>query len=259
MSDRLSGKVCVVTGGASGIGESTARIFAAQGATVVITDVQDALGEKLAGEIDATYHHQDASSETEWRSIVDAVVAEQGRLDVLVNNAGVFRGGTIEETELDMWNQVMAVNLTGVMLGCREAIRAMKDNPGGPKGSIVNVSSITGYVGLASGAAYTASKGGVRLLTKSVAVHCAREYRDIRCNSIHPGAIDTPMNQAAFDASGDADGMRAMFSGVQPIGRMTTPDEIANGILYLASDESSSTNGAELLIDGGWLAAPNPL
>jgi 3(or 17)beta-hydroxysteroid dehydrogenase len=145
------------------------------------------------------------------------------------------------------------------MLGCKHAIGAMKDNPGGPYGSIVNVSSITGYIGLANGAAYTASKGGVRLLTKSVAVHCARTYKKIRCNSVHPGAIDTPMNQAAFEASGDADAMRTFFSALQPIGRMTSPDEIADACLYLASDDSSSVTGAEILVDGGWLAASSPL
>ncbi|MCG8440508.1 MAG: SDR family oxidoreductase [Caulobacterales bacterium] len=256
---RFAGKVCVVTGGASGIGAATARSFAGEGAKVVITDVQDDQGVALAGELGGAYRRHDVSDEAAWTSVVDAVKAEHGRLDVLVNNAGIFRGGNIEEMALDDWRAVLDVNLTGVALGCREAIRIMKDNPHGPVGSIVNVSSVTGFVGLASGAAYTASKGGVRLLTKAVAVHCARAYRTIRCNSVHPGVIDTPMNQAAFDASGDPEGMRAMFEGIQPNGRMTRPDEIAGGILYLASDEASSTNGVELLIDAGWLAAPNPL
>ncbi|MEO0981284.1 MAG: glucose 1-dehydrogenase [Pseudomonadota bacterium] len=259
MAGRLDGKVCIVTGAASGIGAATARRFIAEGARVLLTDVQDEKGEAVAAEIGAAYRRQDVADEAAWREIVSGAVAEHGRLDVLVNNAGVFVAGTIEETELETWNRVLAINTTSVMLGCREAIKAMKANPGGPKGSIVNVSSITGYVGLASGAAYTASKGAVRLLTKSVAVHCARAYRGIRCNSVHPGAIDTPMNQAAFDASEDPAAMRAGFEAVQPIGRMTTSEEIAAGILYLASDDASSTTGAELLIDGGWLAAPNPL
>lgn len=259
MSDQLDGKVCLVTGGASGIGEATVRLFAGEGAHVVFSDIQDDQGEALATATGAAYYHQDVTSEEGWRTMIGRIQQDHGRLDILVNNAGTFRPGTIEETDLDTWNSVLAVNTTSVMLGCREAIRAMKDNPGGPTGSIINVSSITGFVGLASGAAYTASKGAVRLLTKSVAVHCARTYRNIRCNSVHPGVIDTPMNQAAFDASGDADGMRAMFTAMQPNGRMTTPHEVAAGILYLASDASSSTNGTELLIDGGWLAAPNPL
>ena len=256
---RLSGKVCIVTGGASGIGASTARVFSNEGAAVVISDIQDELGQKLATEIGAHYIHHDVSDEAAWHSISDKVQAEHGRLDVLVNNAGMFGSDDIETVTLESWNRVLTVNLTSVMLGCQTAIKLMKKNPDGPSGSIVNVSSIAGYVGLAGALAYTASKGGVRLLTKSVAVHCARTYQNIRCNSVHPGAIDTPMNQAAFDETGDPDGMRSMFGTLQPIGRMTTSEEVAKGILYLASDDASSTTGTELLIDGGWLAAPNPL
>ncbi|MBI1186017.1 MAG: SDR family oxidoreductase [Alphaproteobacteria bacterium] len=256
---RLDGKIAIVTGAASGIGAATARAFVREGADVILTDVQDEKGRALAAEIGGDYQTQDVSDEARWIALVDDVVARKGRLDVLVNNAGVFMGATIEDTDLALWNKVIAVNLTGVMLGCKHAVRAMKANPGGPAGSIVNISSITGYVGLANGAAYTASKGGVRLLTKSVAVHAARAYKTIRCNSVHPGAIDTPMNQAAFDASGDPAGMRTFFSALQPIGRMTTPDEIAAACLFLASDEASSVNGAELLVDGGWLAAPGPI
>jgi 3(or 17)beta-hydroxysteroid dehydrogenase len=259
MGGRLSGKVALVTGGASGIGASTARIFAREGAKVVVTDIQDSLGEAVAREIGGTYLHQDTSSEAQWIEVVAAVASRHGRLDVLMNNAGMFAGASIEDTTLDIWNKVLAVNLTGVMLGCKHAIGAMKSNPGGPRGSIVNVSSITGFIGLANGAAYTASKGGVRLLTKSVAVHCARNYKNIRCNSLHPGAIDTPMNQAAFDASGDPEGMRAFFSSVQPIGRMATANEMGECALFLASDESSFVTGTELVADGGWLAASGPL
>ncbi|MBI1250886.1 MAG: SDR family oxidoreductase [Alphaproteobacteria bacterium] len=256
---RLDGKIAIVTGAASGIGEATARTFAREGARVTLTDVQDAKGETVAREIGGVYTHQDVSQEPQWTALIEDVLRREGRLDILVNNAGVFMGATIEDTELELWNRVIAVNLTGVMLGCKHAVRAMKTNPGGPKGSIVNISSITGYIGLANGAAYTASKGGVRLLTKSVAVHCARQYKTIRCNSVHPGAIDTPMNQAAFDASGNPDEMRAFFSSLQPIGRMTTSQEIADACLYLASDESSSVTGAEVLVDGGWLAASGPI
>lgn len=226
---------------------------------VIISDVRDPIGSAFAKEIGVTYVHQDVSHEDDWKRTVDSIWADHGRLDVLVNNAGIFRNATIEETSLEIWRQVLDINLTGVMLGCREAIAVMKDNPGGPSGSIINVSSITGFVGLASGAAYTASKGGVRLLSKSIAVHCARMYRNIRCNSVHPGTIDTPMNQAAFDASEDPAAMRDMFSNLQPIGRMIRSDEVASAALYLASDEASAVTGTELLIDGGWLAAPNPL
>ncbi|MDE2462993.1 MAG: glucose 1-dehydrogenase [Alphaproteobacteria bacterium] len=259
MAGRLQGKVAVVTGGASGIGAATARIFAREGAKVVVSDLQDAAGNAVAAEIGGIYMHHDVTQDKDWKNVMEQTRARFGRLDVLMNNAGIFAGGSIEEVSLELWNRVLAVNLTGVMLGCQHAVAAMKENPGGPKGSIVNVSSITGFIGLANGAAYTASKGGVRLLTKSVAVHCARNYRTIRCNSLHPGAIDTPMNQAAFDASGDPEGMRAFFSGVQPIGRMATPEEMGECALFLASDESSFVTGAELLADGGWLAASGPL
>ncbi|MGZ5938538.1 MAG: SDR family oxidoreductase [Rhizomicrobium sp.] len=259
MAGRLNGKTAIVTGGASGIGASTARIFAREGAKVVVTDVQDSKGEAVAKEIGGIYLHQDTSDEAQWTRTIEATLAKHGQLDVLMNKAGVFIGANIEETTLELWNKVLGVNLTGVMLGCKHAIAAMKKNPGGPRGSIVNVSSITGFIGLANGAAYTASKGGVRLLTKSVAVHCARLYKSIRCNSLHPGAIDTPMNQAAFDASGDPEGTRAFFSSVQPIGRMATSDEMGECALFLASDESSFVTGTELVADGGWLAAAGPL
>jgi len=259
MSGQLEGKVCLITGGASGIGESTARLFAKEGGKVVITDLQDDKGRAVASAIGGTYLHQDVADEARWIEVIKAVTDTHGRLDVLINNAGVFAGATIEDTTLELWNKVMSVNLTGVMLGCKHAIAAMKANPGGAKGSIVNVSSITGFIGLASGAAYTASKGGVRLLTKSVAVHCARTYKNIRCNSLHPGAIDTPMNQAAFDASGDPEGTRAFFSSVQPIGRMAQPEEMAACALFLASDAASFVTGTEIVADGGWLAASGPL
>lgn len=257
MSGRLAGKVALVTGGASGIGASTARLFAAEGAKVVVTDVQD--GEAVAAETGGIFLEHDVTSEDAWIETVARTTKQFGRLDVLMNNAGTFAPAPIETCSLDVWNRVLAVNLTGVMLGCKHAIGAMKANPGGPTGSIINVSSIAGFIGLASSVAYTASKGGVRLLTKSVAVHCARTYKTIRCNSLHPGAIDTPMNQAAFDASGDPEGMRALFGGVQPIGRMASPEEMAACALFLASDESSFVTGAELLADGGWLAAAGPL
>ncbi len=256
---KLEGKVALITGGASGIGEACAELFAQEGARIVVTDLQQDKGEAVAARVGGRFIRHDVTNEAEWIAAVDQTVAADGRLDVVVNNAGVFMAQTIEDCDLSVWNTVLGVNLTGVMLGCKHAIRAMKANPGGPSGAIVNVSSITGYIGLASAAAYTASKGGVRLLTKSVAVHCARTYKTIRCNSLHPGTIDTPMNQAAFDASGDPVAMRAFFDTIQPIGRMASATEMAQCALFLASDASSFVTGAELLADGGWLAAGGPL
>ena len=251
---RFTGRTAIVTGGASGIGAATARKLAEQGASVVVTDVQQSLGEGLAEEIGATFLLHDVASEQRWMEIVDQILADHSRLDILVNNAGIFQPGSIEDMTVESLRQLLDVNLIGLAIGCREAIRGMKTNPDGPSGSIVNVSSITGLVGLSFGAAYTASKGAVRLLTKSIAVHCAREYRAIRCNSIHPGVIDTPMNTAAFEQSEDPSAMRAAFEQMQPIGRMISPEEMADGIAFLASDEASSVTGTELLIDGGWLA-----
>ena len=259
MSGRLNGKVALVTGGASGIGEACARRFAQEGAKVVITDLQTEKGEAVAAAISGRFLQQEVTDEDQWRAVVADVVQHEGRLDILVNNAGIIGGGSVEDCDLDNWNRVMAVNVTGTMLGCKHGIKAMKANPGGPSGSIINISSMAGYVGLPGAVAYTASKGAVRLLTKSVAVHCARSYKTIRCNSLHPGAIDTPLNQAAFDASGNPEGMRALFQTLQPVGRMATPDEMAACALFLASDDASFVTGSELLADGGWLAAPSPL
>ncbi len=259
MSGRLSGKVAIVTGGASGIGEACARRFAAEGSLVVLTDLQADKGQALAAEIGGRFMSQDVADEAQWERVVADTLALHGRLDVLVNNAGIFLGQNIEESTLDVWNKVLSVNLTGTMLGCKHAIGAMKANLGGPSGSIINVSSITGFIGLAAGAAYTASKGAVRLLTKTVAVHCARTYKTIRCNSLHPGTIDTPLNQAAFEASGDPAGMRALFSTLQPVGRMASSEEMATCALFLASDDASFVTGTELVADGGWLAASGPL
>ena len=256
---QLNGKVALITGGASGIGEACAEVFTREGATVFITDLQTDKGEAVAKRLSATFIQHDVSNEDQWIAVIDQITKAHGRLDVVINNAGMFAAQTIEECDLTLWNKIFSVNVTGAMLGCKHGIRAMKANPGGPTGSIVNVSSITGFIGLASGAAYTASKGSVRLLTKSVAVHCARAYKTIRCNSLHPGAIDTPMNQAAFDASGDPEGVRAFFSSVQPIGRMATAAEMAECALFLASDRSSFVTGTELVADGGWLAASGPL
>ncbi len=259
MGTRLSGKVALITGGASGIGADCARVFAGEGAIVVVTDVQVDKGRAVGAEVGGTFLEHDVADEVAWERVIAATLKLHGRLDILVNNAGVFIGQSIEDSTLEVWNKVLAINLTGVMLGCKHGVAAMKANPGGPTGSIINISSIAGYIGLASGAAYTASKGGVRLLTKSVAVHCARAYRTIRCNSLHPGTIDTPMNHAAFDAGGDPEGMRALFDGLQPVGRMASPKEMATCALFLASDDASYVTGSELLADGGWLAASGPL
>ncbi len=254
-SDELAGRVAVVTGGASGIGAACARLLAACGADVVIGDVQDGLGAAVARDIGArgSFRHLDVASEGAWLALIDDTLARLGRLDILVNNAGIAGSGSIEDTTVEAWERTHAVNLDGVFLGCKHGIAAMRRTGRGKpaaKGAIVNVSSIAGMVGGAGPCAYTASKGAVRLLTKSVAQHCAEKRYDIRCNSVHPGGIDTPIFNPLWQAVGHEAG-KAMVGALHPVGHMGEPDDIAEAVLYLASDRSRFTTGAELIVDGG--------
>jgi 3(or 17)beta-hydroxysteroid dehydrogenase len=255
-SEELSDRVALVTGGASGIGAACARSLAAAGATVVIGDVQDDLGAKVAHDIGphALFQMLDVASEASWTAVLDDTIARFGRLDILVNNAGIAGGpGDIETTTVEDWERTHAVNLDGVFLGCKHGIAAMKrTGPGKPasKGAIVNISSIAGIIGSAGPCAYTASKGAVRLLTKSVAQHCAEKGYDIRCNSVHPGGIDTPIFNPLWQLVGREPG-KAWIDSRHPIGHMGEPDDIAEAVLYLASDRARFVTGAELVADGG--------
>jgi NAD(P)-dependent dehydrogenase (short-subunit alcohol dehydrogenase family) len=197
-----------------------------------------------------TFTH-DVTDEARWRVVADAVVAELGRLDVLVNSAGIAILGSIESATLADWRKVNTVNSDGTFLGCREAVRMMKASGGG---SIVNLSSVAGIIGDGQSAAYCASKGAVRLLTKSVAMHCARKGYGIRCNSVHPSFTATPMVEAVIMGSKSPEKAREGLSHAAPLGRMGRPEEVAAAILYLASDESAFTTGAELVVDGGLTA-----
>ena len=194
---------------------------------------------------------QDVADEAGWRETVDAALARFGRLDVLVNNAGIAIGGNIEVATLADWRRTQAVNVEGVFLGCREAVRVMKTNGGG---SIVNLSSAAGLVGDAQSAAYCASKGAVRLLTKSVALHCARSGYQIRCNSVHPAFTQTPLLEGVIASARNPEKLREGLSKAPPLGRLGHASEVAAAVLYLASDESAFTTGAELAIDGGLTA-----
>ena len=250
---RLDGKVALISGGARGMGAAEARLFAQEGAKVVIGDVLDAEGARVVTEIaesgkEALFVHLDVTSETDWRSAIVAAVTAFGRLDVLVNNAGIWRGGRVEDTTSEDWDAILDVNAKGVFLGTKLAIPEMRSAGGG---SIINISSTAGLVGSARGAAsaYTASKGAVRLFTKSTAIQYARE--GIRANSVHPGAVDTPMIQQVFDSYEPDDGGPRMRN---PLGRIGTPEDVAYGVLFLASDESSFMTGSELVIDGGGTA-----
>ena len=251
MAERLDGKVALVTGGASGIGAETSRLFAREGAKVAITDLNDDGGRAVAMEIGdaAFYARLDTRNEAEWQTVVEQSVDTYGRLDILVNAAGVpgrrTDGGStrIDEQELEDWNRVMDVNSTGIFLGMKTVIPEMRKAGGG---SIVNISSIYGLVGSPNSAAYHASKGAVRLATKSAALQYAAE--NIRVNSVHPGIVTTGMNREINEDPV----LSVPRLAATPMGRFGQPIDIANGCLFLASDESGWMTGAELVIDGGY-------
>ena len=248
---RLDGKVAIISGGARGQGATEARMFAREGAKVVLGDVLDEEGKQVEAQInesggEATYVHLDVTREDDWRSAVETAVRRYGKLDVLVNNAGILIRKGLEETTVEDWDRIMAVNAKGVFLGTKQAIPAMRRAGGG---SIINISSTAGLVGSPDGSpSYTATKGAVRLLTKATAIQYAKE--GIRCNSVHPGPIDTEMIR---DTITDPARLEQRMERL-PMGRVGKPEEIAYGVLYLASDESSFVTGSELVIDGGTTA-----
>ncbi len=257
MGQRVAGKVAIVTGGASGIGRASAVRLADEGATVVVTDIQDEAGKTAVAEIEASggtaqFAHHDVTSEDEWVALVASVVAEHGGLDVLVNNAGIGIGASIVDMPLADWQRQQAINLDGVFLGLKHCIPAMRDSGGG---SIINMSSVAGLKGSSRLAGYNATKGGVRLLTKGVALECAENRWNVRVNSVHPGIIDTPIWETVVPGSLLPDGqpldVGAMATMAVPTGELGKPTDIANGVLFLASDDSSYMTGTELVIDAG--------
>jgi 3(or 17)beta-hydroxysteroid dehydrogenase len=255
--NRVQDKVAIITGGALGIGKACAIRLAKEGAKVVVTDIKEDEGRKVVEEIksaggDAIFIRHDVVCEDDWQQVISTTLRTYGKLDVLVNNAGVGKTTNVEEATLEDWRFLMSINLDGVFLGTKYSIEAMKQS--GKGGSIINMSSILGIVGEATAASYNASKGGVRIFTKSAALHCARSGYNIRVNSVHPGYIITPMVQTVMEASGDADAMQKGLEGLHPMGHLGEPDDIAYGVLYLASDESKFVTGTELVIDGGYTA-----
>ena len=255
--NRVDGKVAIVTGGGSGIGREASQLLSEAGAAVVVTDIDiDAADETAAAIVaegrSAVAVKHDVGSPDDWTAVIDATLDCFGSLSVLVNNAGVSGGvGMFEDTSLETWRQVMSVNLDGVFLGTQQAVKTMKH----AGGSIINISSVMGIVGGVN-AAYNASKGGVRLLTKSVAAYCGNNNLPIRINSVHPGYVWTPMiqNIASVIPGGTEQDVRDMLIPRHPIGRLGEPIDIARGILFLASDDSSFMTGSELVIDGGYTA-----
>ena len=250
---RLEGKTALVTGAASGIGLQTSIRLAEEGARVMMTDINLEKVRQQAEKIDAnaTFLKLDIAEEEEWISVLDETVKRFGRLDILVNSAGMVLIADVEQITLEDWRKVHAVNLDGTFLGCKHGVRVMKEFGAG---SIINLSSVSGMIGGFNLAAYNSSKGAVRMLTKSVALHCARAGYGIRCNSIHPTFIETPMLESMIRDSPDPEKARQTLVRQVPLRRIGKPEDVANMIVYLASDESTFVTGTEMVIDGGVIA-----
>ncbi|GAA0349261.1 glucose 1-dehydrogenase [Oceanobacillus sp. FSL W7-1281] len=245
---RLTGKVAIITGAANGMGASEAKLFAQEGAKVIATDINDNVLQEVINEIkenggDAIGLKHNVTSEDEWKQVIQEAVTHYGKIDVLVNNAGVSSPKTIAQMEMDEWNKVMDINLNGCVIGMKYVIPEMQKAGGG---SLINISSIGGIVGMAGSSPYTAAKGALRSLSKSAAVEYGKDK--IRVNSVHPGIIETPMTADSF---ADATPYYQTFTQLPYFGN---PEDVAYGVLFLASDESRFMTGAELVIDGGWTA-----
>jgi 3(or 17)beta-hydroxysteroid dehydrogenase len=240
----VQGKVAVVTGGAMGLGQAQALLLAQEGATVIVTDVAESEGRATVDRLDrpGVFFRQDVSEEQGWDELRQLVEERFGKLDILVNNAAIMIPGSIEDISLADWRKVQSVNADGVFLGCRMAVRMMRE----AGGSIVNIASVASHVGEPYAAAYSGSKGAVRALTKSIAVHCLKQGYSIRCNSVHPGSMDTPMVRKLRENLG--------LPGQSP--DAGDPMQVAYAVLYLASDESSLVTGTELLVDNGRTVTP---
>ena len=250
---RVADKVVLVTGAGSGIGRASAKLLAAEGATVIVTDVDRAGGLETVQQIaslnsggGARFEEQDTAKEADWRRIIDDIMAREGRLNGLVNNAGIAGPfpSSFEGESLDQWRRILSINVEGVFLGCKYGVPALRASGGG---SIVNMSSLAAFLGTPDLSAYGASKGAVRQFTKTVAMDCARKGYKVRCNSVHPGIIMTPMGEHILPSEKARERTRQRV----PIGHFGTPEDIAYGVLYLISDESRFMTGAELVIDGG--------
>ena len=249
MSGRVSNKIALITGGASGIGLATAKLMAAEGARVIIADINEVAGSHVAKAIGGMFYALDVSDESAWMNTMENISAEYPCLDILVNNAGISPHDTIENFNLDNWRHVHSIVAESVALGSKHGLSLLRQSEAA---AIVNLSSVAGMVGAANYASYGSAKAAVRNLTKSIAMHCAQKGYAIRANSVHPGSIDTPI----LDADKAKYGERAITAREQsiPLGRLGQAEEVANAILFLASDEASFITGTELIVDGGFTA-----
>jgi 3(or 17)beta-hydroxysteroid dehydrogenase len=262
--NRLDGKVALISGAARGIGAETAKLMIEAGAKVAIGDVLDERGRETARSLgdNALYHHLDVTSDMDWHAAIAAATARFGGIDILVNNAGMFLGKGIEEASLDEWHRLVAINMTGVFLGTKLALPALRERAVGTLhgSAIVNLASVAGLVGSQLDPLYSMTKGGVTLFTKSTALEFARKGYRVRVNSIHPGVIQTDMGEQTFAArarhhgTNDTEAARRMALATHPIGRLGVPNDIAKGIVFLASDDAAFMTGAGLVVDGGLTA-----
>lgn len=249
MTRELEGKVALVTGAAAGLGEAAARRLAAAGAKIVVTDIDAEAGEAVAGSLpEAVFVRHDVTNEDDWAQAIAETERHFGRLGILVNNAGITLMGTIEEMDLAGFRRTLDVDLVGPFIGCKAALSLMVRSGGG---SIVNIASIAGLQAADNLVAYNAAKAGVTLMTKSIALHCAKQRNGIRVNSVHPGVIRTAMLDKVMSQVPNPDELMAGFVAVHPIGHIGEPDDIAEMVLYLASDRSKFVTGAAMVVDGG--------
>lgn len=252
MAGRLAGKAALITGGTNGIGEAAVRGLVAEGAKVAFTGNNREAGETIAAETGALFIRHAVQDVAGWAGVCQAIRDAFGRLDIAFANAGINAGDSdIETVSIEAWRSIVDINLTGSMLTCQNAIALMKANPEGPGGSIILNSSINGILALAGDVTYSTTKGALRLLAKSVAVHCAKSRLNIRCNSIHPGVVETPLILGAIGSAPDPAAARAMLENIAPMGRLGQTGEIVALLVYLASDDAKFVTGAELVIDGG--------
>ena len=251
MNGRLAGKVALITGGTSGIGAGTVRRFVAEGAKVVFTGSNEAAALALSQETGTVFFQQRVEDAEAWPALMAEILGKFGRLDIAFANAGIEAGdSSIESIAFNDWNRILGINLSGVMLTAQHAVRAMRDNPGGPSGAIIINSSMSAYRPMGNFVAYSTTKGALVALSKSVAMHCANQKTKIRCNSIHPGVVETEMIRGVIDRAPDPAAARAQFEAMAPLGRMAQVSEVAALVAFLASDEAAFISGSEYGIDG---------